>query len=48
MTFFVDAAEVHRYVGGILRLAGNHPVVGPRLAAAATTLRIVVEDPTAR
>jgi hypothetical protein len=45
MAFFVDEAEVHRYVGGILRLAGKHPVVGPRLAAAETTLRIVVSNP---
>jgi hypothetical protein len=42
---FIDATEVHHYVGSIFRLAGDHPVVGPRLAVAASTLRIVLSDP---
>lgn len=44
--FFVDGAEVHDLVGGILRLAGEHPVVGPRLAAAATVFRLEVAEPS--
>jgi|SRR6266545_2813604 len=47
MAFFVDEHEVHRYVGGILLRAGNHPVVGPRLAAARTTLTLMVSEPDA-
>jgi hypothetical protein len=47
MAFFVDEAEVHRYVGGILRLAGSHPVVGPRLAEARTTLTLDIGQPDA-
>jgi hypothetical protein len=45
MVRFADAAELHRSVGAILRLASEHPVVGLRLAAAETVLRIVVTDP---
>ena len=43
--FFVDGAEVHDLVGGILRLAAGHPVIGPRLAAAATVFRLQVSHP---
>lgn len=46
MGYFADAEEVDRYIGGIFRLAFAHPRVSPRLAGAASTLRIVVEDPT--
>jgi len=47
MAFFVDEHEVHRYVGGVLQLAGTHPAVGPRLAAARTTLTFKVSEPDA-
>ena len=45
MAFFVDESEVYRYVGGVMRLAGSHPVVGPRLAEARTTLSLEVSQP---
>lgn len=44
--FFVDGAEVHDLVGGVLRLAAGHPVIGPRIAAAATVLRLEVSQPS--
>lgn len=45
MAFFVDAEELHRYVGGFMRLATDHPRVGPRLRAADTSLRLLVSEP---
>lgn len=45
MAVFLDAAEVHHYVGSMFRLAGNHPVVGPKLASADAVLQLVVTGP---
>jgi hypothetical protein len=44
MSFFASAAEVDCYVGGVLRLAGIDPCLGPQLAEASLTLRLVCSD----
>jgi hypothetical protein len=48
MAYFASAAEVDTFVGGVLRVAGVHPVVGPRLRAATLTLAIHCQDPAVR
>jgi putative sterol carrier protein len=45
MAAFADAAEVDRYVGGVLRLAAAHPEVGPALAAASTHFSLRLSGP---
>lgn len=45
MAAFADAAEVDRYVGGVLRLAAAHPEVGPALAAASTHFSLQLSGP---
>lgn len=45
MAAFADAAEVDRYVGGVLRLAAVHPEVGPALAAACTHFSLQLSGP---
>lgn len=44
MPSFATAAEVDCYVGGALRLAALDPRLGPELATAALTLRLVCAD----
>ncbi|MCW2816087.1 MAG: hypothetical protein JWN84_3542 [Nocardioides sp.] len=48
MSYFTSPAEVDCFVGGALRLAAVHPVVGPQLAAASMTLALICDDPTGR
>ncbi|MCW2786670.1 MAG: hypothetical protein JWP74_3187 [Marmoricola sp.] len=45
MAFFATARDVDECIGGIFRLAAADQIVGPRLASAGTSLRIVVRDP---
>lgn len=47
MSYFADAAEVYRYVGGVFRLAGDHPEVGPGLRSGDLVLRVEYTDPAA-
>jgi hypothetical protein len=47
MSFFTDADEVYRYIGGVFRVAGEHPEVGPKLAAADISLQLYYTDPDA-
>lgn len=44
MPFFASAAEVDCYVGGVLRLAAIDPRLGPQLARASLTLRLICTD----
>ncbi|MGQ0465103.1 MAG: hypothetical protein ACT4QG_07245 [Sporichthyaceae bacterium] len=45
MTYFADANEVDKYIGGVFRLAGDHPEIGPKLKAADIIMRAVYTDP---
>lgn len=45
MSYFNDAEEVDKYIGEMFRQAAHHPVVGPKMAAAEITMRVVYEDP---
>jgi putative sterol carrier protein len=45
MAAFADAAEVDRYVGGVLRRAAAHPELGPALAAASIHLSLQLSKP---
>jgi SCP-2 sterol transfer family len=45
MAFFSDDQEVYKYLGGVFRIAGDHPEVGPKLTASGVTLRVVYTDP---
>ncbi|MEA2346720.1 MAG: hypothetical protein QOG62_507 [Thermoleophilaceae bacterium] len=45
MSYFSDGEEVDRYIGEMFRQAADHPVVGPKMAAAGITMRVVYEDP---
>lgn len=45
MGYFESAAEVDRYIGGILRAAGQDPEVARALAAAEVTLKIQCTEP---
>lgn len=47
MTYFANADEVYRYVGGAFRLADKHAVAGPKLRAAGVTMRLEYTDPAA-
>lgn len=47
MSYFTDASELYRYVGGAFRAAGEHPEVGPRLRAGNLILRVDYTDPAA-
>lgn len=48
MPFFCDADELRRYVGGILRAAGEHPETGAAIAASGLTIRLSCTDPDER
>jgi putative sterol carrier protein len=45
VSYFSDGEEVDRYIGEMFRQAADHPVVGPKMAAAGITMRVVYEDP---
>ena len=45
MSFFANAEEVYKYVGGVFRGAGENPEVGPKMAAADIVLQIYYSDP---
>ncbi|MGW1752361.1 hypothetical protein ACWCRD_43555 [Streptomyces sp. NPDC002092] len=47
MTYFTDADEVYAYLGGVFRVADEHPEVGPRLRATDLTFRIDYTGPDA-
>lgn len=46
MSYFADANEVYKYIGGAFRLADEDPMVGPKLRAAGVTLRLEYSNPT--
>ncbi len=45
MAYFADAAEVDKYIGGVFRLAADHPESGPKLKAANLIMRVLYTDP---
>jgi hypothetical protein len=45
MAFFADANEVDKYIGGVFRLAAEHPESGPKLKAANIVMRVLYTDP---
>ena len=47
MTYFPDADEVYRYLGGVFRLAAETEV-GPKLATADIDLQVYYDDPHRR
>ena len=47
MSTFSDAAEVYKYVGGVFRIAADHPEIGPRMRAANITMQVNYSDPEA-
>jgi len=48
MAFFSNADEVYEYVGGVFRVAADHPEIGPKMAAANVTLQIYYSDPESK
>ena len=47
MSTFSDEDEVYRYVGGVFRIAADHPEIGPRMRAANITMQVNYSDPAA-
>ena len=47
MSTFSDASEVYKYVGGVFRIAADHPEIGPRMRAANITMQVNYSDPAA-
>lgn len=47
MSYFADADEVYKYVGGAFRLADADEKAGPKLRAAGLTLRLEYSGPRA-
>jgi hypothetical protein len=45
MPYFADANEVDKYIGGVFRIAGDHPEVGPKLKAADIVMRVLYTEP---
>jgi len=45
MSYFSDADEVYKYVGGVFRAAAEHDEIGPKMAAADVNLQIYYSDP---
>ncbi|MGQ0575687.1 MAG: sterol carrier protein [Pseudonocardia sp.] len=45
MGYFEDSNEVDKYIGGVFRLAADHPESGPKLKAANINLRVLYTDP---
>jgi putative sterol carrier protein len=47
MSTFSDAAEVYKYVGGVFRIAADHPEIGPKMRAAKITMQVNYTQPAA-
>jgi hypothetical protein len=47
MAYFKDENEVYKYIGGVFRLADQHPEAGPKLRAANITMQLNYSDPAA-
>jgi putative sterol carrier protein len=47
VAYFQDAEELYRYVGGVFRIAGEHPEVGPKLRGGNLVLRLNYAQPDA-
>ena len=47
MSTFSDEAEVYKYIGGVFRIAADHPEIGPRMRAANITMQVNYSDPAA-
>jgi hypothetical protein len=47
MPYFTSEDEVYRYIGGVFRLAAEHPEVGPKLRAANITMQLNYSEPAA-
>jgi hypothetical protein len=47
MSYFDDDAEVYKYIGGVFRLAAEHPEIGPKMRAANITMQVTYSDPAA-
>jgi len=45
MPFFDSPEEVYEYIGGVFIAAGEHPEVGPKMAAADIVLQMYYADP---
>lgn len=45
MGYFKDADEVDKYIGGVFRLAAEHPESGPKLRASDIVLKVFYSDP---
>jgi len=45
MPYFADANEVDKYIGGVFRLAADHPEVGEKMKAANLVMRVLYTDP---
>jgi hypothetical protein len=45
MPYFADADEVDKYIGGVFRLAADHPEVGQKMKAANLVMRVLYTDP---
>jgi hypothetical protein len=47
MAYFKDESEVYKYIGGVFRLAAEHPEAGPKLRAANIIMQVNYSDPAA-
>jgi hypothetical protein len=47
MSTFSGADEVYQYIGGVFRIAADHPEIGPRMRAANITMQVNYSDPPA-
>lgn len=47
MAIFADAEELYRYIGGVFRLGGEDPELGPQFADSGVVLRVTYTDPDA-
>ena len=47
MSTFSDADEVYKYVGGVFRIAADHPEIGPKMRAANITMQVNYSEPAA-
>jgi hypothetical protein len=47
MSTFSYAAEVYKYIGGVFRIAADHPEIGAKMRAANITMQVNYSDPAA-
>jgi putative sterol carrier protein len=45
MAYFKDEQEVYKYLGGVFKVAGDDPTVGPKLKGADIVLKVDYSDP---